>query len=154
MNREIRRIHKFKFYLNASHYVYFDGKQGQSHPHTWEFGLSILDLNDTLREFTIYENAINQLFDRYQNKTMNEEAPFDNLVPTLENMTDYFGSQLREIVRELDGALLDIEGRETPVRSYLLDYSQADNTAERGNGSAGESEDDIFNLILENFCNE
>ena len=31
------RYYRIKAYLNASHFVVFDGKKGDTHPHTWEF---------------------------------------------------------------------------------------------------------------------
>ena len=31
------RYYRIKAYLNASHFVVFDGKKGNVHPHTWEF---------------------------------------------------------------------------------------------------------------------
>ena len=37
----INREYKFKFYLNANHYIIIDGKEGEQHPHTWEFMVHI-----------------------------------------------------------------------------------------------------------------
>ena len=33
------RDYRIKVYLNARHYIFINGKQGQTHPHTWEFVL-------------------------------------------------------------------------------------------------------------------
>lgn len=116
------RIYRFKFYLNASHYVFFDGKQGETHPHTWEFALKIRVDGKSLTQFSDYEKAIEVVFEPYQNTTINEKEPFDLLLPTLENLVESFGMRLREVVAGLDGELLELEGSETPTRSYMVSY--------------------------------
>ena len=35
------REYRLKFYLNAKHYIIINGHKGETHPHTWEFTLSI-----------------------------------------------------------------------------------------------------------------
>lgn len=117
-----RRIYCFKFYLNASHYVFFNGSQGEMHPHTWEFSLKLQAENDSLHQFSDYEKALGVVFEPYQNKTINEIAPFDELLPTLENIVEIFGAASREAADKIDARLLEIEGSETPTRSYLVSY--------------------------------
>lgn len=150
MNTQIRRIHKFKFYLNASHYVFFNGRRGKPHPHTWEFMVKILDLRENTVEFNVYENALVKVFAPYQNQTLNDLPPFHALMPTLENMTEYFGAELRKTVAGLQGRLLEVEGSETPTRGYLIDYSLAAEpiTLPAASDSA-EAADRLFDMLLE-----
>ena len=121
----MRRIYQFKFYLNASHFVYFNGNKGEAHPHTWEFALKI-NVHDTdeLVQFSTYEEALEKVFAPYQNKTINECEPFDALLPTLENLVEVFGARLLSVVDALDADLLQIEGSETPTRSYMVSYER------------------------------
>lgn len=119
----MKRIYRFKSYLNASHWVIFDGKRGELHPHTWEFSVKIQLLAEELVPFDVYERAINAVFEPYQNQTINDVAPFDLLVPSLESLVEVFGERLKDVVSEFDAALLEFEGSETPTRSYMLDYS-------------------------------
>ncbi len=116
--------YRFKFYLNASHSVIINGRQGETHPHTWEYTLDILVARDSFWEFALAERDMEAFFSRYQNQNVNEIEPFDTVVPTLENMVDSFGASLREIVRENNGELLRIEGSETPTRSYIISYER------------------------------
>lgn len=125
----MRRIYQFKFYLNASHYVIFDGQRGETHPHTWEFATKIQLLKDELVPFDVYERAIEQVFAPYQNKTMNEMAPFDTIVPSLESLVEVFGERLQGVVADLEARLIEIEGSETPTRSYQLNYEDASHAA-------------------------
>lgn len=119
----MKRIYRFKSYLNASHWVIFDGKRGELHPHTWEFSVKIQLLAEELVPFDVYERAINAVFEPYQNQSINDVAPFDLLVPSLESLVEVFGERLKDVVSEFDAALLEFEGSETPTRSYMLDYS-------------------------------
>lgn len=121
----IKRVYQFKCYLNASHYVSFEGKQGDQHPHTWEFSLRIRVQGDDLRPFDVYERAIKEVFEPYQNHNINDVPPFDLLVPTLETLVERFGKRLYDVVKDLGGQLLEISGSETPTRSYAVDYLSA-----------------------------
>lgn len=121
----MRRIYQFKFYLNASHFVFFNGSKGETHPHTWEFALKIkVRNNDDLVQFSTYEHALEAVFAPYQNKTINECEPFDTLLPTLENLVEVFSARLLSVVDELDADLLQVEGSETPTRSYMVSYER------------------------------
>ncbi len=122
MENRLARQYQFKFYLNGGHSILIDGHQGQVHPHTWEFGLKILMRREEFVEFNVFEKAINLFFEKYQNQTLNGVKPFDTLMPTLENMVDYFGEQLRGVIRAVGGELSQFVGSETPTRSYIVSY--------------------------------
>lgn len=125
MQRKLFRKYRFKFYLNASHSIIIAGRQGDVHPHTWELTLIILTQRDEMVEFANFEKSIEKFLTPYQNRTINELAPFDVVIPTLENLVEYFGDTLRGIIREQGGDLLQIEGSETPSRSYVISYAQS-----------------------------
>ncbi len=118
----IYREYKFKFYLNANHYIYIDGKAGQLHPHTWEFEICILRDQEQFVEFAYYEKAIEEYLSRFQNRIMNDVEPFDRIVPTLENIADYFAEELRNLVRGIGGEVVKLESSETPTRSYVIGF--------------------------------
>ena len=73
----INREYKFKFYLNANHYIIIDGKEGEQHPHTWEFMVHIRMNGQKFVQFDAYEKAIDEYFNQYQNHLINEIEPFD-----------------------------------------------------------------------------
>lgn len=123
MKTDAYREYRFRFYLNASHYVVFNGKKGQLHPHTWEFAITILIHRNHLIIFNQMESAVNAFIDQYQNKVMNEMEPFDHINPTLENITDYLAVELEKIAASFQTSLVRIEGSETPSRTYIVDLS-------------------------------
>ena len=125
MLRKLFRTYRFKFYLNASHSIIIAGRQGDVHPHTWELTLIILTQREEMVEFADFEKAIEQFLTPFQNRTINDLSPFDTTIPTLENLVEYFGDALRSIIREKGGELLQIEGSETPSRSYVISYVQS-----------------------------
>ncbi|MCR4717977.1 MAG: 6-carboxytetrahydropterin synthase [Lachnospiraceae bacterium] len=126
MANQIFREYRFKFYLNALHYVIFDGKKGEEHPHTWEITLDILINKQTFIEFRRFETEIETFLEPYQDMILNEVAPFDKIIPTLENIVDQFSVSMSKIVRDLGARLIRIEGKETPTRGYIVDFTESD----------------------------
>lgn len=118
------RYYRIKSYLNASHYVIFDGKKGETHPHTWEFVTTVYTTGDNIYKFSAPEKAIINVFEKYQNQVLNQIPPFEEIVPSLENITEYFASQIQEVVKPFDFNLRRFEGSETPVRTYGIRYPE------------------------------
>lgn len=126
MDSKLFREYKFKFYLNASHSIIINGRQGEVHPHTWEICLDILVQKNAFTEFNEYEKVAQNFFAKYQDRVLNDVEPFDKLMPTLENIVDYFGDELRRLIKDVNGTLMRIEGGETPTRSYAVSYAKDD----------------------------
>lgn len=122
MDNKLFCEYRFKFYLNASHSIIINGKQGEVHPHTWEMILDIVVKRDEFLQFNVYEKVAEEFFSQYQDCTLNDIEPFDVIVPTLENIVDYFGQEIRTRLKETGGELKRIEGSETPTRSYVVSY--------------------------------
>lgn len=115
------REYRLKFYLNARHYIIIGGKKGEVHPHTWELALTIRIGRGSFTQFNTFEKCINDYLAPYQNKVMNDCAPFDSILPTLENMTDYMSQVFVDLIADIGGELTTIEASETPTRCYILD---------------------------------
>lgn len=148
MRNKLLCKYKFKFYLNASHYIFINGKQGEAHPHTWEFTLDVVLPNSEFVQFSRYERAIESYFATYQNHTLNELPPFDAVIPTLENMVEQFGDAIRERIQQAGGQLEQIEGSETPTRSYVISYIQDDSYLTGSDRSAQAALSDVLDQAL------
>ena len=118
------RYYRIKSYLNASHYVIFDGKKGETHPHTWEFVATVYTTGENIHKFTDPEKAIINVFEKYQDQVLNQIAPFEEIVPSLENITEFFASKIDEAVQQFDFRLRRFEGSETPVRTYGIRFPE------------------------------
>lgn len=126
---EIRlyREYRLKFYLNARHYIIINGEKGEVHPHTWEFALRIKFGNEGFVQFGTFEKGVENYLAKFQNQVMNELQPFDTIMPTLENIADYFSGQFYDIIKNIGGKLVMIEASETPTRSYILNLEEDEN---------------------------
>ena len=131
------RYYRIKAYLNATHYVVFDGTKGQTHPHTWEFVVTIYTKNDNIVKFTDTEKAIMDVFEPYQDRVLNEVKPFEAIIPSLENITEFFATRISEAVRPFGYHLRRFEGSETPVRTYGVRFPEV------GDGSEEEDSDSV-----------
>ncbi|SDY13144.1 6-pyruvoyltetrahydropterin/6-carboxytetrahydropterin synthase [Ruminococcaceae bacterium YAD3003] len=120
------RYYRIKAYLNASHFVVFDGKKGDVHPHTWEFVATVYTTGDDIIKFTEPEKQIMKVFEPYQNQIMNEHEPFNAIIPSLENMTEYFAKEIAQAVAPMNYHLRRFEGSETPVRTYGVRFPEAE----------------------------
>lgn len=145
----VRLYHEYrlKFYLNAKHYIIINGHKGETHPHTWEFTLTIRYGRSSFVEFNTFEKGISDYIAPFQNRVMNEVPPFDAILPTLENMTDYLAEEFLRIIQETGGQLLQVEASETPTRSYILTIPEEE--AALTGGTAGAKEDVLSDVIDE-----
>ena len=114
------REYRLKYYLNASHYVTIGGERGPVHPHTWEFALTITADREELIRFSDFDAAVESIFKKYRNRVVNDLAPFDSIMPTIENLTDYLAMELKQAVKEIGGTLLAVDAGETPTRTYRV----------------------------------
>lgn len=112
--------YKLKFYLNCRHAIYIDGNLGEIHPHTWEIVIHFAKQRDRFVPFGEIEKGLDQLMDAYQEKTLNEQAPFDKINPTLENCANYFRELITDFLNRDGWVLLMMEISETPSRSYVM----------------------------------
>lgn len=112
------KYYRLKNYLNASHFVVFNGRKGNVHPHTWEFSALLVSCTEEVTKFTDTERKISAIFEPYQNKVLNDVAPFDSINPSLENMTEYFIGRIEKAVEGFGYKLVEVEGSETPVRTF------------------------------------
>ena len=123
---KLYREYRLKFYLNARHYIIIGGERGETHPHTWEYALTIKFGQDEFVQFTTFERGIENYLAKYQNQVVNEIEPFDTILPTLENMADYLAKDMFTIIEQVGGRLTRVEVSETPTRTYILNLEEAD----------------------------
>lgn len=142
------REYCLKSYLNMSHYIIIDGRQGQTHPHTWEFITTIVVARDDFVEFRTFEELIEQYLEKYQDKILNTIEPFDTIVPTIENVTDYFDDELQELLHQNGCELISLEGSETPTRSYIISHRNEPEFIEKLGKMQNQRISDIVNYVV------
>ena len=146
------REYCLKSYLNMSHYIIIDGRQGQTHPHTWEFITTIVVARDDFVEFRTFEELIEQYLEKYQDKILNTIEPFDTIVPTIENVTDYFDDELQELLYQNGCELISLEGSETPTRSYIISHRNEPEFIEKLGKMQNQRISDIVNYVVDEIA--
>jgi 6-pyruvoyltetrahydropterin/6-carboxytetrahydropterin synthase len=151
MDAKIFREYRLKFYLNARHYIIIKDNRSDTHPHTWEFALTILVRRKEFVEFKTFEQKINAFLEVYQDRILNELAPFDSILPTLENMVDYFTKKFVPLIREVGGELLCVEGSEGPSRTYIVDLRDQDESIDSTEHQSEKILSDIIDSVLDDI---
>lgn len=151
MALKIYREYCLKFYLNARHYIIIDGTKGDVHPHTWEFAINIRFSRNDFVEFNTFEKGIEDYLAPYQNKILNEMKPFDTILPTIENVADYFAKDFFEIIQKIGGILVSIEASETPTRSYVLNLEEQQEYVDKSDKTEDEILGEVVDAVLDNL---
>ena len=151
MDIKIFRQYRLKFYLNARHYIIIGDQKSDTHPHTWEFALTILIRRKEFVEFKTFEDKINEYLESYQDQVVNFIEPFDSIIPTLENMVDYFTKIFAGIIKKIGGELLCVEGSEGPSRSYIVDLRDENESMDAVDHHSDEILADIIDTILDDI---
>lgn len=141
---ELYREYELKFYLNAQHYILMGGHKGDSHPHTWEFSLNIRIENGAFTPFDVFEEGVSRLLAPYQNRLLNQVPPFDGVLPTLENMVDYFSKEFYQAIRDVGGRLIRVKASEGPSRAYVLNMKE----------EAGDAESEGLNGVVDSILDD
>ena len=138
--------YKYKFYLNASHFIKLNNKNGQIHSHCFELVIDIASLDTN--NFTLFNNIekkVEDILSVYQNKLLNDVPPFDTINPTIENICEYFKCIFSETLLKLGWVLLTIEMSETPTRTYVLNVVDEINNQDFSN----HAEDNVISKIYD-----
>ncbi len=114
------RQYKLKFYLNMNHFIIIGDKLGEVHPHTWEIIISVVSAQEDMTPFTNIERRMEAVMDQYQDKLLNDCAPFNKIVPTVENAAKYFFRLIQDNLIQEGWILMMLEVSETPTRSYII----------------------------------
>lgn len=113
--------YKCKSYLNASHYIVLNNKNGTPHSHCFEISVDIMyHGDDNFISFTKIEKIVDDIIAPYQEKLINNVYPFDHINPTLENISNYFKDVLSKEFKKINCELIVLEIAETPSRVYVL----------------------------------
>ena len=113
------KAYKLSYYLNAQHS--FDDQKNNIHTHTFHICLYLEDLNkEDFIDYHTVDQAVNQFLNLYSGNYMNEIAPFDRLLPSIENIGEVFYEELKSELIKLEFDLIQLEISENPLRIYSV----------------------------------
>lgn len=116
-----RRSYKLKSYLNASHAMRWKDGEGERHNHTYEINCQVVVEEKGMIRFDIVEGVIGRVVDQLSGAFLNEIPPFDEIEPSLENLTEYLFKTIGEQLTENNCKLVHLEVGESPTRFYCID---------------------------------
>ncbi|BEP27792.1 6-pyruvoyl-tetrahydropterin synthase-related protein [Helicovermis profundi] len=116
----LSRSYKFKFYLNAKHFLYIDNKKSLVHPHTWELTFFLVKENTEFIQFTDLEKIISNYLLKYESRIINEVKPFDSIVPTMEAIGEIIYTDISKSIQKYSFSLLKLEISENSARTYII----------------------------------
>ncbi|MCX7771626.1 MAG: 6-pyruvoyl-tetrahydropterin synthase-related protein, partial [Clostridia bacterium] len=111
--------YRFKFYLNATHYVNLN-TSSKVHPHTWEIVLFIRKTEEGFVQFTQLEATLKKYLVLYEGKYLNAVHPFQAIEPTLENIGVVFFDSIKAILEPTGWELQRLEISENPSRTFII----------------------------------
>lgn len=113
--------YRYKFYLDANHYISFDGQKGAIHPHTWEIAIEIKNrAKGKIVKFSVLEAIIKEILQPYQMNCLNDIPPFDKMNPVTENIGHYFKEQIQNRISNDGWILTELIISESANRSYII----------------------------------
>ncbi|MFT9450983.1 6-carboxytetrahydropterin synthase [Liquorilactobacillus ghanensis] len=115
--------YKIRSFFNASHAVRWEKGVGKQHTHTWEV---ICELNSSAGETVVFkkiEDVLHDVFQPFSGKFLNDLPYFQEINPTVENVTVWLSQLLTSAFQPLGVRLIRIEVGESPTRSYCIKIS-------------------------------
>ncbi|MDD2214438.1 MAG: 6-carboxytetrahydropterin synthase, partial [Oscillospiraceae bacterium] len=99
---------------------------GQRHQHSWEVVCDFDTVNNEMMIFDDVDELIQQTLRAYSGRFLNELPPFDQINPTLENITEHFFKLLSDKLAEHQAILEKIVVGESPTRYYCISREPGD----------------------------
>lgn len=112
--------YRLKYYLHASHAIRWEKGEGQAHGHSWEIILEFQAMDQEMIVFDQVEQALENEFDQYANRFLNELPQFEQLNPTIEHLAAFFFEQVASVLEYFNARLERLELGESPTRFYCI----------------------------------
>lgn len=114
------RGYKYSFRLNAMHDII--GKGEYKHAHTFFITLFIeVKHNNEFSPYYLVEEKIENYFDKFKGKFLNEEKEFKYITPVYENVGLVFFKELSKIINDGHFILQRLEINENPLVTNIVE---------------------------------
>ena len=126
------RYYKISVPINASHNFCPESGEKNAHFHTFNICLLLKKLSEDFIEFDRAEEVVRIYFDKYRGKYLNSIPPFDQMLPTIENMGNVFFYEFSERLITTNFKLLQLEIGESLCAVYTISDSIETNMLQYG----------------------
>ncbi len=117
--RERHEAYLYHVTFNAMHNLVVDDPR-RMHAHTFCVGIYVIEEQEDHPVFLGSEKILDRYFSRYRGIRLNELSPFIEIVPTLENMGEFFYWDLKPIFKRNGMKLLLLEVGDSPISTYRI----------------------------------
>ena len=114
------RGYKYKFKFNASHYLNLENPE-TVHAHTFHIVLYIENRKHIFVSYYEIENYIAFVLSYYRGKCLNEVQPFDEIIPSLENICQVVYDEIDTYCKKRELDLVKIEISDNSISWYALE---------------------------------
>ncbi len=111
--------YKYKFKFNASHFIDL-GKPETVHTHTFHIVLYVENRKNIFVSYYEIEKYISSILANYRGKCFNDIFPFNEIIPSLENICNVIYSEIDTYCQSLELDLVKIEISDNSVSWYAL----------------------------------
>lgn len=116
---KLLQYYKFKYYFSAQHSMTNSDKD--MHPHTFTILLYIETYeNYNVDLFSKVDKFLEEYFSIYAGKELNTQTCFENVIPTIEVMGEYFYEEIKKKLQEIELELIQIDICENPLQIYSI----------------------------------
>lgn len=117
----MRCEYKYKFNLKISHSIEREGEMKNIHFHDISIAVFVLDKGEKFIMYDDTEKKVRDYIKLYNEKYINEIEPFDEVIPTIENIGREFYRNLKIILGEDNYVITKLEISEIPTRTYIIE---------------------------------
>lgn len=116
---KLLQYYKFKYYFSAQHSM--TKSDIDMHPHTFTIVLYIETYeNYNIDLFSKVDSFLKDYFSRFSGEKLNNLTCFENVIPTVEVMGEYFYEEIKGKLQEIDLDLIQIDICDNPLRIYSI----------------------------------
>ncbi|MEO2508065.1 6-carboxytetrahydropterin synthase [Clostridium paraputrificum] len=110
-----------KYFLNAKHYVFIEGKKSIIHPHNWQLELDVKVESDEMISFRVIDKKIDEILNKFDDKVLNDEEEFQGIETTTENICRVLWEIINNSLNGTGYLLTSLKISENPSRTFVLE---------------------------------
>lgn len=110
-----------KYFLNAKHYVVFNGEKSIVHPHNWQLELNIILNHNEILSYKLIDGYIEGILESFDGKILNEHVEFIGREATTEELGRVLWKMVSEKVESMECHLETLKISENASRTFAIE---------------------------------
>ncbi|MEG0295206.1 MAG: 6-carboxytetrahydropterin synthase [Clostridium sp.] len=110
-----------KYFLNAKHYVFFNGEKSIIHPHNWQLELNIILNNNEILSYQLIDGYIEDILEQFDGKVLNDHSQFMGKEATTEELGRVLWKIISEKLKSMECYLEILKISENASRTFAIE---------------------------------